>query len=89
MLKRLQGLENRLKSRFEQIEINGRNCFILGNDEIIHLTGLTSFNAIVIEYAESKDDADKNMFEDGDLFYLDELDEDAMFEAMIREIEDN
>ncbi|MGN0409296.1 MAG: hypothetical protein ACI4E3_02690 [Candidatus Fimousia sp.] len=52
------------------------------------MTGLKSFGAIVIEYAETIEEAEKNMFEDGDLFYLDELDENQMFEQMIREIEE-
>lgn len=88
MLKRLENLENRLKNRYEQIEVNNRNCFLLENGEIIQLTGLKSFGAIVIEYAETMEEAEKNMFEDGDLFYLDELDENQMFEQMIREIEE-
>lgn len=88
MLKRLKNLENRLKKRYEFIIINGDGCFITESGEIIQLTGLKAFNAIVIEYAESMEDAKKNMFEDGELFYLDDMNEDEMFKAMIKEIEE-
>ena len=43
--------------------------------------------ALVIEYVENKKHAIQGIFgEDGDLFYLDEMDEDEMFEAMCREV---
>lgn len=43
--------------------------------------------ALVIEYAENKAKAIRGIFgEDGDLFYLDEMDEDEMFEAMLEEV---
>lgn len=43
--------------------------------------------ALVIEYVENKKDAIRGIFgEDGDLFYLDEMDEDEMFEAMLKEV---
>lgn len=49
---------------------------------------LLCFNAIVIEHAFSETEAKKNVFEDGDLFYIDELTEEEMFNEMIKEIED-
>jgi hypothetical protein len=81
-------LESRLRKRYKTLTINNKNCFLTEDGTIIHLTGLKSFNAIVIEYASSEDEAKKNMFEDGDLFYLKELDEEQMFQAMIQEIEE-
>lgn len=87
MLKRLKKLEDRLRKRYKEIEINGENCFMTEDGEIIHLTALVKFGAIVIEYATSTEEAKKNMFEDGDLFYTDRMDEDQMFEAMLEEIE--
>lgn len=46
--------------------------------------------ALVIEYAENKNHAIRGIFgEDGDLFYLDEMDEDEMFEAMLAEVRDS
>ena len=72
-------MESRLRKRYKTLTINNKNCFLTEDGTIIHLTGLKSFNAIVIEYASS---------EDGDLFYLKELDEEQMFQAMIQEIEE-
>lgn len=66
--------------------INDESCFLTEDGTIIHLTGLKAFNAIVIEYASSEEEAKKNMFEDGDLFYMDEMDEEQMFNAMVEEI---
>lgn len=43
--------------------------------------------ALVIEYAENKKQAIRGIFgEDGDRFYLDEMDEDEMFAAMCQEV---
>lgn len=79
-------MENRLKKRYKTLTINDENCFLTEDGTILHLTGLKDFNAIVIEYALSEEEAKKNMFEDGDLFYLDEMNEEQMFGAMIEEI---
>ncbi len=81
-------MESRLRKRYKTLTINNKNCFLTEDGTIIQLTGLKSFNAIVIEYASSEDEAKKDMFEDGDLFYLKELDEEQMFQAMIQEIEE-
>ena len=88
--KRKEILNKRLAQRFETIMINGMTCFLLKSGEVCRLDSLgEERNALVIEYADDLDLAKRNIFgEDGDLFYMDELDEDAMFEAMIREIED-
>ena len=37
---------------------------MVGNDEFFMVTGLSWENAIVIEYASSKAEAEKNMFEE-------------------------
>lgn len=87
MLKRLDELESRLKNRYKAIEINGTNCFRSEKGEIIHLAALKKMRAIVIEYASSEGEAKKNMFEDGDLFYVDEMDANRMYEEMLKEIE--
>ena len=87
MLMRLENLENRLKSRYKLIVINDENCFLTKNKEIIHLTGLEDFNAIVTEHAETIEEARKHMYDDGDLLYMDEMNEDEMYEAILNEIE--
>ena len=45
------------------------------------------FNCLMIEYADSMQEALLYRFEDGDLYYMDDMTEDEMFEAMIKEIE--
>lgn len=90
ILKRIEKLESRFEEKYELFSKPGeKKCFYVNDGEYFMVTGLVNFGSIVIEHALSKRDAERNMFEDGDLFYLDELDEDAMFEAMIREIEEN
>lgn len=87
---RIASLEQRMKEHYEIIfEVLGKKCFKARDNEFFMLTRLSWANAIVIEHAETEHEAKKNMFEDGDLFYMDELDEDAMFEEMRKEIEDD
>jgi len=43
-------------------------------------------NALVIEYAESEEDAEKGTLEDGDLFCVDEWSLQSMYAAMLKEI---
>lgn len=87
---RKEALNSRLARRFENIEIEGESCFLASNGAVFHLDSMGGkYNALVIEYADNLEMAKKGVFgEDGDLFYMDELSEDEMFEAMIKEIED-
>ena len=87
MLTRLENLENRLKIRYKLIVINDENCFLTNNKEVIHLTGLRDYNAIVTEHAETIEEARKHMYEDGDLLYMDKMNDDEMYEAIVNEIE--
>ena len=50
------------------------------------VTGLGWAEALVLEHASSEDEMKKNLFEDGDLFYMDKMNEEQMFNAMIEEI---
>lgn len=90
MLQRLENLEERLRKRYTKINLGIDNdvYFLLDNGEVIHLVARVPFEAIVIEHAENIEEAKKYMFEDGDLFYMDEFDEEQMFNEMIKEIED-
>lgn len=88
-LKRKEILNERLAQHYENTIINGDICFLLSDGSVCRLDSMgDECNALVIEYADSLDMAKKNMFgEDGDLFFMDELDEDAMFRAMIEEMD--
>ena len=58
-------------------------------EQVFRVDSIGKFNAIVVEYADSIELAKKDIFgEDGDLFYMDELDEKEMYSAIIQEIEE-
>ncbi|MDD7114544.1 MAG: hypothetical protein PUH88_08810 [Lachnospiraceae bacterium] len=85
---RCEILERRIEEKYERIpDIHGQKCFRANDHKFFMITGLSWADALVIEYAFSEDEAKKNMFEDGDLFYMDEMNEGQMFNAMIQEIE--
>lgn len=90
-------IENRLSAIYEQpLEVDGQKCFLQGKQHYFMITALPleSPGALVIEHADSFEEATISKYgrsEDGDLFWLDEYDndEDKMFAAMLREIEDD
>ena len=85
---RADALNARFAEKFKSIQIGSR-MFFLSSDGVtlFSLDCLGPCGALVIEYAADYDEAAANRLEDGDLFYLDELDEESMFQAMLREIE--
>lgn len=84
---RIKILENRLEGIYEKRRVNGLTCFVLENGSWITLDYLLPFGALVIGHADNEDEARLNRFEDGDLFYLEDMDEETMFQAMLNEIE--
>ncbi|MBE6070087.1 MAG: hypothetical protein E7211_20715 [Clostridium lundense] len=63
-------------------------CFLNKNGTIFHLDSMgNEFDCLVIEYADSLQEAMLYRFEDGDLYYMDDMTEDEMFDAMVKEIE--
>ncbi len=87
--KRCEALERRFGEIYERIpDISERKCFKAREDEIFMITVLEWAEALVLEHADSEEDARKNLFEDGDLFYLEEFDEEQMLKEMIQEIEE-
>lgn len=86
---RCETLERRFEEIYERMpDISERKCFKAREDEIFMITGLEWTKAIVLEHACSEEEVRKNLFEDGDLFYLEELDEEQMLKEMIQEIEE-
>lgn len=85
--KRRSNLEQRLAQQFEQLYVRDALCFQRADGVIFSLCSFPGEKAIVIEYAETLEEAKLNRFEDGDRFYLEEMDEETMFQAMLREIE--
>lgn len=84
---RIKALEARLAERYERCVVAERNGFRAPNGRIVALDAIAAFGALVIEHAENQQEAELNRFEDGDLFYLEDMDEETMFQAMLREIE--
>lgn len=87
-INRKKYIASQLKKKYESLTVNDRECFRLPNKEVIHVDSMGGeYDAIVIEYAENIQAARKNLFEDGDLFYMDEMSEKEMLQAIMEEIE--
>ena len=86
-IERRKRIESRLSEKFEQLYVNDCLCFRKPDGQIFSLCTFLNDGAIVIEYADNYDEALKTCFEDGDLFYLEDMDEDTMLENMLLEIE--
>jgi len=84
---RITALNGRLAKIYQKRTVRDRKCFVREDGALFVLDYLLPYEAIVIEYAENESEAKLNRFEDGDLFYLAEMDEEAMFQAMLQEIE--
>lgn len=87
-LERKNNLSWRIAQEVRSCELNGTNCFLLRDGVVCRLSSMGEpYNALVLEYADNMELAQKGIFgEDGDLFYMDEMTEDEMFEAMLKEI---
>jgi len=83
---RIASLEKRLESIYEMRQINERLCFVRPDGSLFALDSVLVFSSIVIGYADDESAARINCFEDGDLFSMEELDEDAMFQAILHEV---
>ncbi len=84
---RKQSLEEKFSKRFERQIIQGRECFRTSDETIFVLSKFPGKDALVIEYAENNNEALLNRFEDGNQFYMEDMDEETMFQSMLREIE--
>lgn len=84
--RRKETFEQLLDQEYEQVKVNGEKCFRISSDRIITVTSLHSFNALTIEYADSLKEAVNNAYEDGDLFYMEDYEDDELFHAMLQEI---
>lgn len=69
---------------FNEEMVGGKRCLVYGSTYCM-LTYIDYFRAFVIEWAGSRGEAEKNMFEDGDLFFLEDPDE-TILRAVQKEI---
>ena len=75
----LRGIDRRFREIYPTQRYGKNECFLSSKGQI--------FRPFAIEYAETPDDAEKNLFEDGDRFYLSELSISELFKAMVAEVE--
>lgn len=81
-------IEERLAARYSEIEIKGERCFLKRTGGVFHIDTIGGeHNCLVIEFAESLREAEACFPDDGRLYYMDDMSEAEMFEAMIQEIE--
>lgn len=81
-------LINRLDKIYQSRDINGKKCFLCSDGSLFSVDYINSFCAFVIEYADSTIDAELNRFEDGDLHFIDGLNEEMLFHSIIQEIKE-
>lgn len=80
-------LEKFLADKYEPVQITDKNCFRLADGRIISISAISAYKAVVVEYADSYEDAKLFRFEDGDMFPLDGAELNDLFQAICREIE--
>lgn len=92
MMKTQNEIYSSLISRLERVyncqNINGKKCFLRPGGGLFAVDQILSFGAVVVEYADNAIAAELNRYEDGDLHYLDEQDEEMLFQSIIREVEE-
>lgn len=87
-------IEERIAERYEKafLVYDGKQCYKSTGEHYFLITALCWLKdgifAIVVEHAEGKEEAQIPRFEDGDLFYIDEMSENEIFDAIINEIEE-
>lgn len=84
---RYKSLELRMERLYEKVKIGEWTCFVRPDGSLFTLEYIIPYGALVIGYADNEEEAKLNRFEDGDLFYLEDMDEETMFNAMIQEIQ--
>jgi len=82
-------IENKIEAllkelNFEKETINNVLVFTR-NGKYCKVTFIKKLESYVIEYADSYDEAEKNLFEDGDLYPI-SLDEDELINKMRKEL---
>lgn len=85
-IERRSNLEQQFAQQFEQLYVHNNLCFRKQDGVIFSLCAFPEDAAIVVEYAVNFEEANLNRFEDGDLFYLEDMDEETMFHSMLEEI---
>lgn len=86
VIDQISKLEKMLEQRYPRMLINSRFCFMKSTGEIFSLQKFPGADAIVVEYAANYAEAALNRFEDGDRFYLDEMDTEVLLCRILQEV---
>ena len=78
-----------LDNKYKRLYIQGRQFYAKGTGEVFAPDRFPGECAVVIEYADSIDEARKCTLEDGDVFYVEDYQtSDELCKAIVEEIED-
>ena len=83
---RKQNIEQYLSCKLQPINVNGQIFFHTPTGSVVVVDMIASENALVLGHADNLDEAELNRFEDGDRFFMDEMTEAEMLQAMLLEI---
>lgn len=84
---RLTEVEAALSAKYRTVDLDGEKFFVATDGAFFRVGVFPGAMALVIEYADTEQEARQNALEDGDRFYLDETTLDEMLRLMIAEIE--
>lgn len=76
-----------LSAKYRTVDLDGEKFFVATDGAFFRVGVFPGAMALVIEYADTEQEARQNALEDGDRFYLDETTLDEMLRLMIAEIE--
>lgn len=84
---RLTEVKAALSTKYRTVDLGGEKFFVATDGAFFRVGVFPGAMALVIEYADTEQEARQNALEDGDRFYLDETTLDEMLRLMIAEIE--
>jgi hypothetical protein len=84
---RLTEVKAALSAKYRTVDLDGEKFFVATDGAFFRVGVFPGAMALVIEYADTEQEARQNALEDGDRFYLDETTLDEMLRLMIVEIE--
>lgn len=83
-----QYIVERISERYMPVSVCEKACFTTSSGVLFMIEKFPGRDALVVCYADDLQAAEKNRFEDGDLFYLDDTNKEEMLTAILREIEE-
>lgn len=79
-------LEEMLSYQFDSVDVNGKRGFQKTDGTIFIVSSFPGEDAVVVEYADTFADAQKNLFEDGDRFYLSGITTEQLYRQILEEV---